>query len=147
MILSRTGLRWRLRSELKSHAAEAGSIILWDRFGELAAAYEAAQAAFVGGSLMPLGGQNFLEPLQSGIVPVIGPYWGNFKWVGPEIVSAGLLNVAGNWRQAAELVAQTVENGRPRAETRAAAGRYIDARRGGTRQAAELVLRYLSAVN
>jgi 3-deoxy-D-manno-octulosonic-acid transferase len=142
MMLGRIGLRWRLRSELKQ-TAEAGSVILWDRFGELTAAYEAAQAAFVGGSLMPLGGQNFLEPLQSGIVPVIGPHWGNFQWVGPDIVSAGLLNVAANWRQATELVAQTVENGRPRAKTRAAAGNYIDARRGGTQQASELVLKYL----
>jgi 3-deoxy-D-manno-octulosonic-acid transferase len=146
MMLGKAGFRWRLRSELKD-AVEAGSIILWDRFGELAWAYGSAQAAFVGGSLKPLGGQNFLEPLQSGIVPVIGPHWRNFHWVGPEVVAEGLLKVAANWQQAVDLLAQTVAEKRSRAGVRAAARDYIEARRGGTRRASELVLEYLKSAD
>lgn len=41
----------------------AGSIVIWDTFGELGQLYQLADAVFVGGSLAPLGGQNFLEPL------------------------------------------------------------------------------------
>jgi len=145
-ILARAGLRWRLRSELK-HAVEAGSIILWDRFGELAGAYEAAEAAFIGGSLAPLGGQNFLEPLQYGIIPVIGPHWDHFKWVGPEVVAEGLLKVAANWQQAVDLLARAVAEKGSRAGVRAAARNYIDARRGGTRRACQSVLKYLKPVD
>ena len=68
-----------------------GSVIVWDVFGELAGAYSLARAAFVGGSLVNLGGQNFLEPLAFGIKPIIGPYWQNFAWVGRDIVAAGLV--------------------------------------------------------
>jgi 3-deoxy-D-manno-octulosonic-acid transferase len=142
MMLAKAGLPWQFRSRL-SHPAKAGSIIVWDRFGELAGAYRAAKAAFVGGSLMPLGGQNFLEPLQAGILPVIGPHWDNFHWVGPEIVAEGLLQVAADWQSAVGLLAQTVAGDRSRADIRAAAQRYIAARRGGARQACDLVLKYL----
>lgn len=66
-------------------------VFLWDTFGELEALYAAADAVFVGGSLAPLGGQNFLEPLAQGVRPVIGPYVKNFLWVGRDIVSCGLV--------------------------------------------------------
>ena len=140
--LDESGLRWQFRSRLTS-AAEAGSVILWDRFGELADAYASAQAAFVGGSLAQLGGQNFLEPLQCGVIPVIGPHWDNFHWVGPEIIGEGLLRVAGDWREAVDLLVASVKNSRSRTEIQDAADNYIDARRGGTRQAADLILKYL----
>lgn len=57
-----------------------GGIILWDAFGELAALYASADAVFVGGSLAPLGGQNFLEALAAGRVPCCGPHLDNFAW-------------------------------------------------------------------
>lgn len=78
------------RSEMTT-CVSSGSVIVWDTFGELAGAYGLARAAFVGGSLVNLGGQNFLEPLIFGLKPVIGPYWRNFAWVGREIVTAGLV--------------------------------------------------------
>lgn len=58
-----------------------GGIILWDAFGELAALYAVADAVFVGGSLAPLGGQNFLEALAAGRTPCCGPHLENFAWV------------------------------------------------------------------
>ena len=142
VMLDKAGLRWLSRSK-QNRTAQPGSIILWDRFGELAGAYDAAEAAFIGGSLAARGGQNFLEPLQSGILPVIGPHWDNFHWVGSDIVSQGLLQVATDWQSAVGLLVQTVKQGRPRADIRLAAGKYIDTRRGGTRQACELVMKYL----
>ncbi len=68
-----------------------GAVIVWDVFGELAGAYALARAAFVGGTLLNLGGQNFLEPLAFGLKPIIGPHWQAFAWVGRDIVAAGLV--------------------------------------------------------
>ena len=68
-----------------------GSVIVWDVFGELSGAYALAKTAFVGGSLLNLGGQNFLEPLAFGLQPIIGPYWHDFSWIGRDIVTAGLV--------------------------------------------------------
>ncbi len=80
------------------------NVIVWDVFGELAMAYSFAKAAFVGGSLLDLGGQNFLEPLVFGLSPVIGPYWKNFAWVGREIVTSGLVTEVANENELADVL-------------------------------------------
>lgn len=76
-----TGRTVRLRSGLTPDLpARAGQIVIWNRFGELAALYNLATAVFLGGSLAPLGGQNFLEALAAGRVPYTGPHLRNFAW-------------------------------------------------------------------
>ncbi|MFP4168973.1 MAG: 3-deoxy-D-manno-octulosonic acid transferase [Desulfonatronovibrionaceae bacterium] len=83
------GINYSLRSKIQEKAAP-GSVILWDGFGELKYAYALARSAYVGGSLVSCGGQNFLEAIEQGVVPCIGPHWFNFAWAGREILSTGL---------------------------------------------------------
>jgi 3-deoxy-D-manno-octulosonic-acid transferase len=125
------GIPWALRSTIATPVS-AGTVILWDTFGELPSAYPQAAAAFVGGSLAPLGGQNFLEALVSGIIPIIGPWWENFAWVGREIIDAGLLKVAPNWQQAAAFMLKDLDTAPPRAEVIEKTRAFIRARQGGT---------------
>jgi 3-deoxy-D-manno-octulosonic-acid transferase len=63
-LLESSGMRFTRRTELAVEAAEvrAGSVLLLDSIGELAAVYSLADVAFVGGSLVPRGGHNILEP-------------------------------------------------------------------------------------
>jgi 3-deoxy-D-manno-octulosonic-acid transferase len=56
-----------------------GGVLLLDTIGELAAIYSIATIAFVGGSLVPRGGHNILEPAQFGKVVLVGPYTENFR--------------------------------------------------------------------
>ncbi len=56
-----------------------GSVFLLDSVGELASVYSLASVAFVGGSLVPAGGHNPLEPAQFGVPIVMGPYIENFR--------------------------------------------------------------------
>ena len=137
-ILNQAGIRWSLRSEVKGPAA-AGTVIIWDTFGELQQAYQLCQSAFVGGSLTPLGGQNFLEALISGTRPVIGPSWENFAWVGTEIIEAGLLRVAGNWQEVAILLMEDMEKSSPRNEIINRSLEYFKDRQGGTRKACRAI--------
>jgi 3-deoxy-D-manno-octulosonic-acid transferase len=132
------GIRWVLRSAV-SNPVSAGTVILWDTFGELMSAYRLAQSAFVGGSLAPLGGQNFLEPLISGVIPVIGPSWENFAWVGQELIDTGLLRVADDWRQTAAFILQDMDVPRPRAAVIEEAHQFFDTRRGGSEQACRAI--------
>ena len=95
---ARAGIQVCLRSSLNSDSpvpptASAARVLLWDTFGELRAVYAAADAVTVGGSFAPLGGQNFLEPLAAGVLPLVGPSWENFDWVGEDIVAQGLLQI------------------------------------------------------
>lgn len=141
--LDHLGFKWTLKSRLRE-AAEPGSIILWDVFGELKQAYAHADAAFVGGSLKPLGGQNFVEPAVFGVPTVTGPFTDDFSWVGPGIFRSGIIFKARNWRQAAAYIVQVIENGPPdKTLRRQSAVDYITRHRGGAGMAAEAVTRIL----
>ena len=67
------------RSNWSARDALAGSVFLLDSVGELAAIYAVANVAFVGGSLMPVGGHNILEPAQHGVAVMTGPHTNNFR--------------------------------------------------------------------
>ncbi|MGB2602102.1 MAG: 3-deoxy-D-manno-octulosonic acid transferase [Candidatus Sulfotelmatobacter sp.] len=57
----------------------AGGVLLLDTIGELAALYALADIAFVGGSLVPHGGHNIIEPAQHGVATLIGNHTENFR--------------------------------------------------------------------
>jgi 3-deoxy-D-manno-octulosonic-acid transferase len=69
------------RSSPPSAADKSADIILLDSIGELRAAYPLAEIVFVGGSLVPHGGQSVLEPAAEGKAIVTGPYTANFEAV------------------------------------------------------------------
>ena len=136
--LNQAGIRWSLRSEAKTPET-AGTVILWDSFGELLQAYRLCSAAFVGGSLAPLGGQNFLEALICGIRPVIGSSWHNFSWVGAEIIDTGLLRIAGDWQKVTAQLLKDMQNPPPREEIIKNTLQYIKARQGGAEMACRAI--------
>ncbi|NCC24088.1 MAG: 3-deoxy-D-manno-octulosonic acid transferase [Deltaproteobacteria bacterium] len=120
-----------------------GTILLGDVFGRLGQAYTRASWAFVGGSLAPCGGQNFLEPLACGVRPVIGPHWKNFAWVGQEIIDLGLVLQIGS---AADLVRVPDLNPEARELILKRAGDFMAARRGGAAQAAREILGFFDRI-
>jgi 3-deoxy-D-manno-octulosonic-acid transferase len=65
------------------------TVILLDTIGELASLYRVADGAFVGGSLVPSGGHNILEPAAFGKIPVFGPSMENFAEMAQRFTSAG----------------------------------------------------------
>ena len=74
----RQGFVLALRSEQKGPIDTDVDILLGDTMGELQMFYAAADVAFVGGSLVPVGGHNILEPLAVGTPAVFGPHMDNF---------------------------------------------------------------------
>jgi 3-deoxy-D-manno-octulosonic-acid transferase len=77
-IISETGFEWVRRTEKPSARDQSAEIILLDSIGELRAVYPLAEIVFVGGSLIPHGGQSILEPAQAGKAIVTGFYTMNF---------------------------------------------------------------------
>jgi 3-deoxy-D-manno-octulosonic-acid transferase len=67
------------RRSLWSGESLAGGVLLLDSIGELAALYSLATVAFVGGSLVPRGGHNILEPALYGVPIVTGNHYENFR--------------------------------------------------------------------
>lgn len=72
-----------------------GQVVLLDTIGELASVYSLAAVAFVGGSLIPAGGHNPLEPAQFGAPIVMGPNYVNFRAVTDDLLSRQALRIAG----------------------------------------------------
>ena len=64
-------------------------VLLVDSVGELAALYAAADVAFVGGSLVPVGGHNLLEPAALGVPVITGPYNANSGDIARLLVEMG----------------------------------------------------------
>ena len=86
-LLDKAGVLWTKRSDwapgpcTAQHLARTlrpGEIVLLDTIGELASVYSLASVAFVGGSLVPAGGHNPLEPAQFAVPIVMGPHYANF---------------------------------------------------------------------
>jgi 3-deoxy-D-manno-octulosonic-acid transferase len=77
-LVEQLGFRMWRRS-LWSGEALAGGVFLLDSIGELAALYSLATVAFVGGSLVPRGGHNILEPALYGVPVVTGNHYENFR--------------------------------------------------------------------
>ncbi|MDR2668982.1 MAG: 3-deoxy-D-manno-octulosonic acid transferase [Desulfovibrio sp.] len=149
------------RRQTDTGQPDSRPVLLLDVFGELQAAYRAVDAAFVGGSLAPLGGQNFLEAAGAGVPTLVGPHLDNFCWVGEDVFDTGLVKRvkdAGELREAlsavlAEQVAKLYGPDRTGSvsETRAAAAAerralfraLIGPKSGGALRSARFVLEYL----
>lgn len=135
------------RRSLISEANPPENVIIWDVFGELADAYNLAQATFIGGSLVNLGGQNFLEPLVFGLQPIIGPYWRNFAWVGQEIVSSGLVTEVDNENTLTSVLLDRLEHQVDRATILEQVQHYFEPKKGGTRFVCQMITERLHAID
>jgi 3-deoxy-D-manno-octulosonic-acid transferase len=97
-LLGRSGLKWQRRSEWPeggpAEALKPGEIVLLDTIGELASVYAVAAVAFVGGSVVPAGGHNPLEPAQFGVPIVMGPHTHNFRAITEDLRTHEAVKIA-----------------------------------------------------
>lgn len=99
-LLENTGVFWVRRSQWKGIPPETiqplrpGQIVLLDTIGELASMYSLAAVAFVGGSVVPAGGHNPLEPAQFGVPIVMGPNYANFRAITEDLCAHDALRIA-----------------------------------------------------
>jgi 3-deoxy-D-manno-octulosonic-acid transferase len=78
------------RSQMGDDAlAKDVRVLLGDSMGEMFAYYAACDVAFIGGSLLPLGGQNLIEACALGKPVLIGPHTFNFSVVSEDAIAAG----------------------------------------------------------
>jgi 3-deoxy-D-manno-octulosonic-acid transferase len=77
-LIADSGFVWSRRSATPTPDDSTSAIILLDSIGELRATFQFADVAFVGGSLIPHGGQNVLEPAAQGVCVITGAHTHNF---------------------------------------------------------------------
>jgi 3-deoxy-D-manno-octulosonic-acid transferase len=76
------------RSDLSGRHLVPGEVLVLDTIGELAALYATASIAFVGGTLVPVGGHNIVEPVHAGCPVLFGPHVENVRKIA-EILAIG----------------------------------------------------------
>ncbi len=128
-ILAANGFRTVRRSELGG-APEHPDALLLDTIGELSRAYRYAAAAFIGGSLVPSGGHNPLEPAAWGTPVLSGPHVFNFEEIYAELEDAGAARIVSGGNELARVLGAWLTEPEA-ARTRGAAGRrVVEANRG-----------------
>jgi len=116
------------------------TVLLLDTVGELSGAYAAADLAFVGGSLVPKGGHNVLEPSWHGVPTIVGPHMENFREIA-EVFLAGdaLIRVAGE-EELADRLTRFAANPNVFRETGLRAKDLLETLRGASEASTDAVL-------
>jgi 3-deoxy-D-manno-octulosonic-acid transferase len=135
------------RSDVKLDVAlnESADILVLDSIGELAGLYSLADATFVGGSLVPAGGHNILEPAWFAKPPVFGPSMDNFRAMAAQFLAARAAVEVSSGQQLGKVWLQLIED-KPLSERMGKAARELCERnRGATERALDAIAGVLDA--
>jgi 3-deoxy-D-manno-octulosonic-acid transferase len=128
-LLRARGIAFRRRSDHQPVPADV-AVVLGDTMGEMFAYYAAADVAFVGGSLLPLGGQNLIEPIAAGVPTLIGPSMFNFSEAAARATEAGAAREVSDPAALIDEVGALLRDERARAAMREAALAFHATHRG-----------------
>jgi 3-deoxy-D-manno-octulosonic-acid transferase len=123
----------------------SGEVLLLDTMGELAKFYGLAAVAFVGGSLVPKGGHDILQPLFQGVPTLFGPHMHNQRALASLCLGAGAARQVGDSTALAEAVAGLVDDPEERKGMLSAAARLLAENRGAAARCASVVAELVHA--
>lgn len=138
------GLRLRQRSRPEAGQLADGEVLLLDSIGELAGLYAAAAVAFVGGTLVPVGGHSPVEPAQAGRAPILGPHTENARDAAALLLAAGGAVRVRDADALAAAVAEALRDPAREAERGARAEAALAPHRGATERTLALLARVRS---
>lgn len=111
-------------------ASKRDAVLLGDTMGELLTFLGAADAAFIGGSLVPIGGHNVLEASAQGVAVVFGPHMFNFRAISKLLLEQGAAAQVSGRNDLASLITQWLSEAALRARVGEAGRRAVEANRG-----------------
>lgn len=122
---------------------DEATVLLLDSIGELASLYRVADGVFVGGSLVPSGGHNILEPAAFAKIAVFGPSMENFAEIASRFVAAGAAVQVESPEDAGVAWIELLRNPERRSQMGENARRLVEASRGATGRALAEIGKYL----
>jgi len=135
------GVRFVRRSRVPAAGAIAeAEILLLDSLGELLDFYAGSDVAFVGGSLVPIGGHNLLEPAALGLPILTGPNTSNSAEVARLLIERGAAEVVRNPQELADKVVSLLADPATRDRMGAQGRTFVDANKGALQKLLGLVV-------
>jgi 3-deoxy-D-manno-octulosonic-acid transferase len=131
------------RTELAIDAEPRADVVVLDTIGELPHVYQLATVAFVGGSMVPTGGHNILEPAVYGRPVVFGPSMSNFAEIADLFLAHGAAVQVHSEHELEETLIALMSDSVRRASLGAAARALVDANRGATDRTLDVLTRLL----
>jgi 3-deoxy-D-manno-octulosonic-acid transferase len=135
-----SGLRCVRRSALEPGGWRDEEVVLLDSLGELASLYALADVVFVGGSLVPSGGHNILEPAAAGRPVIVGPHMDNFQEIADQFLAAGALVQVANARELGDEVSAMLLDPSRRRELGERGRRLVEDNRGAVRRTVDALM-------
>ena len=146
-LLTANSLAFVRRSSLNQNALVSRDMpfVLGDSMGEMFAYYAACDVAFIGGSLLPLGGQNLIEAFSMGKPVLIGPHTFNFAQITDLAIQSGAALRVQTPEALAQQLQQLFANPEQRNAMSAAAFKFCAQNQGATQRTLALLARHLKA--
>jgi len=142
-IISHFGLSFLRRTQLAiDETRKAPLVFLLDTIGELAKIYSLATVVFVGGSLVPKGGQNILEPVNFGKPTIFGHYISNFQEIAELIENSGIGFRIQNGTELCGKISLLLKDKQLREDIKNKAGLIIDNNKGASVKNFEIIREY-----
>jgi 3-deoxy-D-manno-octulosonic-acid transferase len=147
-ILKRESLSWSRKTSLSPGAGQSDQVqpevILLDTMGELMSLYALGALVFVGGSLVPVGGHNPLEPLFFKKCVLFGPYMFNFLDISSRLIeTGGAIQVSGKEELSSQLKRLLFDDG-ARKEVGEKGYQFLQKHQGATQRMFEEIRPFLS---
>jgi 3-deoxy-D-manno-octulosonic-acid transferase len=136
------GLKIVLRSERRPCAADT-QVFVGDSMGELSLFFAAADVAFVGGSLVPHGGHNLLEPAALGLPVASGPHVFNFTEICELMLQAGACEVVGSGDELAATLGRWLADANERHRVGELGRQVVEKNRGALQTVLTMIDRHL----
>jgi 3-deoxy-D-manno-octulosonic-acid transferase len=144
-LLEKRGLPYVRRSTLSEPLAPAVQVVLGDSMGEMFAYYAACDLAFIGGSLLPLGGQNLIEACAMGKPVLIGPHTWNFDAVANSALEAGAALRVGDAGELGRRVRELLQDPQSLAAMAAQASQFSSRHSGASQRVMAVIEATLAA--
>jgi 3-deoxy-D-manno-octulosonic-acid transferase len=128
-----------IRRSADCPATPSQTVFLLDTIGELLKFYAAADVAFVGGSLVPIGGHNLLEPAALGLPVLSGPADGNARQIAAMLTDQGAVRRVANTQELAAALLQLLTDPALRSRMGALGRAAVTANRGSVARVLDLI--------
>ncbi|MDO9351365.1 MAG: 3-deoxy-D-manno-octulosonic acid transferase [Deltaproteobacteria bacterium] len=143
-VLRNEGLSWKRRSSLSGQdRKEISGVILLDTMGELMRLYSLGTIVFIGGSLVPVGGHNPLEPLFFKKCVLFGPHMFNFLEISRRLIAEGGAILVNDREELSSQLKRLLSDEKARNEVGENGYRFLQKHRGATERIFEKIKPFL----